>query len=113
MVLTVTPANGVSTEFDTTARPINDVVGAITASDTADCCVTGMPSPMAEAVIDKFEVAIGWPAGALRVRTAVCPVVMEFGLRDVVTPAGAPVTMSDASCVNPFELLRVRAYVTL
>ena len=106
---TVTPASGVSCGLDTTVRPSNEVVGATTAREAAPDCATGRLSTVAEAVIDRFAVAIAWLAGAVSVRTAVWPAATEGGANAAVTPAGTPVTLNCASWSKLFALLNCTA----
>ena len=70
-VVMVTPASGVSVASATTVRPTSEVVGAATASDTDALSVTASPSMVALAEIERLDAAIGWPLGAVRVRTEV------------------------------------------
>lgn len=68
---TVTPASGVSKELAATARPRNDVVGAVIASVAAADCVSAMPFTLAEAEIERVAVESDWLARAASVRIEV------------------------------------------
>jgi hypothetical protein len=60
----------------------------------------------------RFDVAMGWFAGAVRVRMAVWPAVMLVGLNAAVTPDGTPVAVKVASWLNPVDDAREAAMVT-
>ena len=93
-VVMVTPASGVSSGSETTVRPSRVVVGATPASVAGADWVCGMPVTVAAAEIEIFVLVTGWATGAVRVRIAVCPAVMDVGLNDAVTPEGRPATLS-------------------
>lgn len=76
-------------------------------------CVDAIPSTVADAEIVKVELATVCPAGALTVRIEIWPLVICWGLKLAVTPAGRPDTDNAANWLNPSALLRLMEYAAL
>lgn len=105
----VTPAMGVSWASSTTVRPRKVVVMAMTCRVALADWEMDWPSMVAEAEIERVEVLLVCVAGAVRVRMAFWPTVMESGLKEDVTPAGRPLTARAARPLKPFVLATVTA----
>ena len=93
---TTTPASGVSCAFETTVRPRNEVVGAITASCAVADCEIGTLLATAAAVTVMFDVLSACALAAVNVATAVCPAATTGGLILAVIPCDRPARLNVA-----------------